>query len=124
MNELSLYGVKIMYTYLVDNKKRFYEEMIVSVKASSFDEAYSKADKYAQQNCDEHLNPNGETVKTLGYELLDCFLAFDAENDICEIYSMYTNNKSQLTDDEFYEAITTQCAPDELYDLRYKEFNS
>ena len=118
------YGVKLIYTYSVsDDRKKYYEESILSVDAESFDEAYKKAEKYAKEYCDEHLNPNGELVKTEKFELLDCFLAFDEENGVQELYSAITKNKTSLCEEEFYRAITGQCDAEELYELRYEEFN-
>lgn len=113
-----LYGVKIVYTYMVNNKK-FYEEMILSVRASSIDEAYEKADKYAKQNLYEYININDDTV-TIQYEILDCFIVYDMENDIQEVYSMYSTNNTRLTDEEYYMIITERCEKDELYPLRSK----
>ncbi len=40
-----------------------------------------------------------------------------------EVYSTTFQNKSSLTEEEFYEAITNQCDADGMYDLRYEEFN-
>ena len=42
-----IYGVKVIHTYMVgEDDQRFYEELILRVKAQSFDEAYEKAEKY------------------------------------------------------------------------------
>lgn len=118
------YGVKVIYTYSVgENSRKYYEESILSVTAESFEEAYEKAEGYAKENSDEHINPHGELVKTEKIEMLDCFLAGDKENDVQEIYSSINNNKTSLNEEEFYDAITTQCSTEELYDLRYEEFN-
>ena len=40
-----------------------------------------------------------------------------------EVYSTTFNNKSSLSENDFYKAITAQCDADELFDLRYEEFN-
>ena len=117
------YGVKVIYTYSVANRKKYYEEMILSVEAESFDKAYEKAEKYAEGYCDEHINPNGELVKTEKIELLDCFLAYDEENDVQELYSAITKNNTSLREEEFYLAFSEQCDAEELYDLRFEEFN-
>ncbi|MBQ9134047.1 MAG: DUF4288 domain-containing protein [Clostridia bacterium] len=118
------YGVKVICTYSVgENCRKYYEQSVLSVNADSFDEAYKKAEKYVNKNCDEHTNPNGECVKTEKVEFLDCFLAMDEEEDVQEIYAAYTKNKTPLKEEEFYNVITDQCHPDELYDLRYAEFN-
>ena len=118
------YGVKIVYTYTVGKSSRkFYEESVLSINAESFDEAYEKAETYASKGLDEHLNPHGETVKAEKFELIDCFVAMDEEDEVYEIYSAFKNNKTSLEESKFYEALTAQCDVEELYDLRYKEFN-
>ena len=40
-----------------------------------------------------------------------------------EIYSVTLKNKFSLSEEDFYEAITNQCDAEEMYDLRYDEFN-
>ena len=118
------YGVKVIYTYSVgEDCRKFYEEQILSVNAESFDDAYEKAEQYTSEYDTDHTNPNGEMVKTEKVEFVDCFLAFDEEGDVQEIYSSTTQNKTSLTDEQFYIAISNQCTNEELYDLRYEEFN-
>ena len=118
------YGVKVIYTYSVgEDCRKFYEEQILSVNAESFDEAYEKAEQYSAEYDTEHINPKGELVKTEKVEFVDCFLAFDEEGDVQEIYSSITKNKTSLTDEQFYIAINNQCTKEEVYDLRYEEFN-
>ncbi|MBR2471174.1 MAG: DUF4288 domain-containing protein [Clostridia bacterium] len=118
------YGVKVIYTYSVGKDcRKFYEEQILSVNAESFDEAYKKAEQYVAGYDAEHTNPKGELVKTVKVDFADCFLAFDEEGDVQEIYSSITKNKTSLIDEQFYIAIKNQCTNEELFDLRYKEFN-
>ena len=45
------------------------------------------------------------------------------EDGVQEVYSATFNNKSSLSENDFYKAITAQCDADELFDLRYEEFN-
>ena len=71
----------------------------------------------------EHINPKGQIVKTEKIDFIDCFLAFDEEDGVQEVYSTTFNNKSSLLENDFYRAITAQCDADELFDLRYEEFN-
>lgn len=118
------YGVKVIYTYSVgESCRKYYEEQILLVNADSFDEAFGKAEKYTAGYDTEHTNPKGELVKTDKVDLIDCFLAFDEENDIQEIYSSTTKNKTSLTDEQFYITLSDQCTNEELHDLRYEEFN-
>ena len=108
------YGVKVIYTYSVGKDcRKFYEEQILSVKAEQYVAGYDA----------EHTNPKGELVKTVKVDFADCFLAFDEEGDVQEIYSSITKNKTSLIDEQFYIAIKNQCTNEELFDLRYKEFN-
>ena len=119
------YAVKVIYTYSVgDTGRKLYEQSILSVKADSFDEAYEKAEKYAHSCCLDYENPAGERVRTDGFELLDCFLAFDEDDDVQELHSCFTRNKTQLDEAAYYAAITDQCDEDELLPLRNSEFNS
>lgn len=118
------YGVKVLYTYSVGKDNRyFYETQILSVEAQSFDEAYTKAEAYLSHCEKEHMNPHNETVKTEKIEIIDCFSAFDEDGDIQEIYSCVTRNQSPLSEQDFYSVITHQCDDDEMFILRYKEFN-
>ena len=118
------YGVKVILTYSVEpDNRKFYEESIYLVDADSFDDAYRKAEEYAKDFDLEHTNPKGQKVKTEKIDFVDCFLAFDDEKGVQEIYSATFKNKSALQEQAFYELITIQCDKDELFDLRYKEFN-
>ncbi|MBO5409172.1 MAG: DUF4288 domain-containing protein [Clostridia bacterium] len=118
------YGVKVIYTYSVgENCRKYYEEQILLVDAKSFDEAYEKAKKYIAVYDIEHKNPQGELVQTEKIELLDCFHAFDEEEDVQEVYSSTMKNQTSLSEEEFYQTITNQCDDEEMYALRYEEFN-
>lgn len=118
------YGVKVLFTYSVEpDKRKFYEESIYLVEAESFDDAYDKAEKYADGFEAEHINPKGQKVKTEKIDFVDCFIAVDEENGVQEVYSSMFKNRTLLEEDEFYSAITTQCDAEELFDLRYREFN-
>ena len=118
------YSVKVIFTYSVEpDNRKFYEESIYLVDAESFDDAYEKAEEYTRGFDLEYTNPKGQKVKTEKIDFVDCFLAFDVENGVQEIYSTTFKNKYSLNEEDFYEAITNQCDADELHDLRYEEFN-
>ena len=118
------YGVKVIFTYSVEpDNQKFYEESIYLVDAESFDDAYEKAEEYTKEIDLEHTNPKGQKVKTEKIDFVDCFLVFDEEDGVQEIYSTTFKNKSSLSEECFYKAITNQCDADELFDLRYEEFN-
>lgn len=121
----NLYGVKIIYKHTVKDEENtvFFEEQILTVTANSFDEAYQLAEKYAKESCDEHTNPDGQSVRCEIYKIADCFLAFDEENNIKEVYSMITKNKTKISDEEFADILTNCCDKEEMYALRYGEFN-
>ncbi len=114
------YAVKVLFTYSVaPGNQKFYEESIYLVDAESFDDAYKKAEAYTKEFDPEHTNPHGQTVKTEKTDFIDCFLAFDEEGGVQEVYSSTFKNKTSLSEKDFYKAITTQCDKDELFDLRY-----
>ena len=118
------YGVKVILTYSVEpDNRKFYEESIYLVDAETFDDAYEKAEEYTREFELEYTNPKGQKVKTEKIDFVDCFLTFDEEDGVQEIYSSTLKNKSSLSEEEFYEAITNQCDAEEMYDLRYDEFN-
>ncbi len=118
------YGVKVILTYSIEpDNRKFYEETIYLVDAESFDDAYEKAEKHKKDIDLEYTNPKGQKVKTEKIDFVDCFLAFDEEDGVQEVYSATFKNKSSLTEEDFYETITNQCDADEMHDLRYEEFN-
>ena len=118
------YGVKVIHTHVVgENGKKFYEELILRVEADSFDEAFEKAEKYMENDVCDYTNTNGENVKTLKIEAVNCFLSFDSEGDVQEIYSSFSMNTTSLSEEEYYDAITSDCDEKERYPLRNKDFN-
>ena len=118
------YSVKVIFTYSVEpDNRKFYEESIYLVDAETFDDAYEKAEEYIRHFDLEHTNPKGQKVKTEKIDFVDCFLVFNEEDGVQEIYSATLKNESSLSEDDFYGAITTQCDVEEMYDLRYDEFN-
>mgnify|MGYP003300931921 CR=1 FL=1 len=118
------YGVKIIHTHTIgENDQRCYEEIILLVDADSFDDAYIKAGCYMKDAASEYNNPQGQTVKTLRIEAVGCFLAYDPDGDVQEIYSSFSINNSSLTEEEYYKAISSSCGEEELRPLRNAEFN-
>ena len=118
------YGVKVMFTYSVEPDNRtFYEESIYLVDAESFEDAYQKAENYTKDFDTEHTNPKGQKVTTQTIDLIDCFLAFEDDNGVQEIYSATFNNKTSLSEKDFYHALTVSCDAEELSDFRYQQLN-
>lgn len=120
-----LYGVKVIQTQTIgEEDRRFYEELILTVNAKDYDEAYEKAEKYMQYYDFEYINIYGEKVKTFSIEAIDCFLALDPEGDVQEVYSSFRTNSGVLPEEEYYRLITSQCGEKEMRPLRNSEFNS
>jgi hypothetical protein len=119
-----IYGVKVIHSYTVcENVRRYYEELILRVDAVSFDDAYEKAERYMKEAVCEYKNPKGETVKTLSIEAVNCFLAYEPEGDVQEVYSSFSCNHSPLSEEEYYEVISSSCEEEELRPLRNAEVN-
>ena len=113
------YGVKVIHTHTVGEEEvRFYEELILKVNASSFDEAYEKAERYMADAFCEYTNIDGKRVKTYKIESIDCFMAHDAENGVQQVYSSFKRNFSPLSEDLYYEAITATCDTTDRRPLR------
>ena len=119
-----IYGVKILRTIGVGEPARYcYEELILRVKADSFEEAYRKAANYARGYGEPYRNPMGETVRTIRIEAVDCFLAFAPEGDVEEVYSATTANHGNISEEAYQNALTSYCDQRELYSLRNAEYN-
>ena len=98
------YGVKAIHIMSIgESDQRHYEEIILRVEAASFDDAYSKAVQHLKNNVLDHINPNGEPLKTLEITAVDCFLATEPEGDVQEIFSSFSSNLTSMTEDEYRE---------------------
>ena len=118
------YSVKVIFTYSVEcDGGTFYEESIFLVDAESFDEAYAKVENHIKDFDTVYVNPEGRKVKTENVDILNCFLCFDKENGVQEVYSSISKNNTSADRGEFYKAITSICESDDLTPLRYGEFN-
>ena len=111
-----LFGVKLIFKYVVNSKtpQVLYEERILRIKAASFDNAYQIADEYVASYIDKYTNINGDSVEVSLHKAVDCFLIYDEENDIQEVYSGFYN-----LDDNALNMMSTPCEADEMYILRY-----
>ncbi|MBQ2667138.1 MAG: DUF4288 domain-containing protein [Clostridia bacterium] len=117
------YGVKAIRTISVGSHDRlFYEEIILSISAESFDEADKKATLYLQDYFSEYINPDGKIVRTENIEITDCFLAYEPEGDAQELYSAFTTNRTASSENEFYQNLVTPCDAEELSPLRNQAF--
>ena len=115
-----MYGVKLIFKYTV-NDAVFYEESIVRVRADSFDKAYEKAEKYAEERLDkEHINPDGNRVLMSFEGAVDCFGICDDNEDIEEVYSSFTKKPEAMSENEHFELLSKSCTKEEMKVLRYK----
>lgn len=118
------YGVKVLHTHVIGEEKRYlYEELVLCVRADSPDEAYDKAALYMRDCVCDYTNIYGECVKTHRIEAIDCFIIYEEEGDVQEVYSSFTRNDTGWSEDEYYRVITAACNEEELRPLRNIEFN-
>lgn len=113
------FGVKVIHTCAVgENDRRIYEELILKVNADSFDEAYEKAENYMEGQTCEYTNLDGEMVRTASIEAVDCFLMYEEENDVQQVYSAFRVNNAGLDESVYYESITQRCEPEDYAAIR------
>jgi len=112
-----LFGVKLVYKYVVHSQKPqvLYEEQVLKISADSFDDAYQKAENYAEEYIDKYTNSGGDTVEISLYKAVDCFKCYEEENGIQEVYSGFFK-----ADEKALNSITSPCEAEELRILRHK----
>ena len=112
-----IFGVKLIFKYVVNSEmpKVLYEEQILRIKAESFDNAYQKADEYIASYIDKYTNINGDIVEISLYKEVDCFLCYEEDDGIQEVYSGFLK-----LDDNALKSITTPCEIDDLFILRHE----
>ena len=83
------YSVKLIIRSVVETGEVFLEESILMIKAASFDDAYEKAERYAAESgiCDAYRNCKGQLVTLEVVSYADCFLVFDDDEEVTEVYS-------------------------------------
>ena len=111
-----IFGVKLIFKYVVNSKmpQILYEEQILRIKAESFDNAYQKADEYVASYIAKYTNINGDSVEISLYKEVDCFLCYEEDDGIQEVYSGFLK-----LDDNALKSITTPCETDDLFILRH-----
>lgn len=131
-NRSNWYGVKLLHKFLISgmpvqnridehfhDSKVFFEESVLLVKASSFDEAYEIAEKSARDYNDIYTNKYGQTVKQEFYKSIDCFILYGSPKNCVEVYSNYFLEK-QNDDEEFLiDKRYENCTVEELHLLRH-----
>jgi len=120
---MRIYGVKILYR-IEAGEDIFYEESVVRVQARSFEEAFEKAENYAQGECmDEYQNPYGETVRRSIAGILDCFEAFDQTGDVQEIYSRILFGDDEKSGETLVKSLFERADRTQMMALRVREYN-
>lgn len=112
-----LYGVKLIIKYDIqgENPQTLYEEQVLKISADSFDDAYQKAENYAEEYIDKYTNSGGDAVEISLYKAVDCFKCYEEENGIQEVYSGFIK-----ADEKALNSITSPCEAEELRILRHK----
>lgn len=112
-----LYGVKLIFKYDIqgENPQTLYEEQVLKISADSFDDAYQKAENYAEEYIDKYTNSGGDAVEISLYKAVDCFKCYEEENGIQEVYSGFFK-----ADEKALNSITSPCEAEELRILRHK----
>ena len=114
-----MYHVKLLLKYTV-KEQIFYEESILQVDASSFDEAYQKAENYVSWMIEpQRKNMYGDTVHCSIVDYLDCFQSDNIEDDVQEVYSRIFQNHSEFSETKLVELLSDSCTREEMLPLRY-----
>jgi hypothetical protein len=102
----SLYRMDVSATPEAEARLSSFEERVVLMRASSFEQALEKAQREARAYAEDGAwtNARGETVTTRHLEALDAFLLTEDElADGCEVYSKMLFVAPSLTDEELVE---------------------
>jgi len=127
------YGVKLLHKITISgmpdqnkideffqNTKVFFEESILLVKASSFDNAYHIAEMTAQKDNEVYENKYGQIVNHEFYKSIDCFHLFDSPKSTVEIYSTFFQKKPSEDEKMQLDRKYDMCTNEELHLLRHK----
>lgn len=124
-NESDWFGVKLLRKFTIlgipekskideffHDANEFFEESVLLVKASSFDDAYQIAEMTAQKDNCIYENKYGQMVKNEFFESIDCFHLFDSPQSSVEVYSTFflkrQNDDEQTVLDKRYDCCTTE----------------
>lgn len=130
---LDWYGVKLLHKITISgmpdqdkideffqNTKVFFEESILLVKASSFDNAYQIAETTAQKDNEVYENIYGQIVNNEFYKSIDCFHVFDSPESTVEIYSTFFQKEPGEDEKMQLDRKYDMCTIEELHLLRHK----
>lgn len=113
------FGVRVIYQYTVSGEPdpstidtfyqadyAAYEESIILVRATSFDEAYAAAERIGRQNESTYLNRYNQTVTQSYYDYIDCFWLPDSTlKSGTEVYSNIVSSTRNTTAEAFIDSI-------------------
>ena len=113
------YSVKMVVRHTVETGEVFLEESILMLDASSFDDAYSKAEQYVNNNeinC-TYENMFGKRVQSKVVSFADCFSVYD-DDDVVEVYSSIRKCSDGLCEDTLMKFFENSCSRQEMLPLR------
>lgn len=113
------YSVRMIYQFVVsgaphpdlldDNyviEYSAFEESIIILRATSFDEAYTLAEKTGKQNQRKYVNKYGQNVSVEYIDSIDCFIiAEDRLRAKVEIYSNILEANKHISPAQFISSI-------------------
>lgn len=113
------YSVKMIIRHTVETGEMFLEESLLMLDAASFDDAYSKAERYVEENdlCTEYENLYGKRVHSEIVSFADCFSVYDDES-IIEVYSSIRRCSDEMSEKMILSVLEDSCAREEMLPLR------
>lgn len=117
---MEIYSVKMLYKFSVENVNRIlYEESVCLFHAENFDDAFEKAEKFAEKQYDEYLNIYGNTVIYQLSDLVEAFIIDDEMEfeDGTEVFSTIFEMKN--TRDNPLDCRYSRCPAEDMYIIRH-----
>lgn len=113
------YSVKMIIRHMVETGEMFLEESLLMLDAASFDDAYSKAERYVEENdlCTEYENLYGKRVHSEIVSFADCYSVYDDES-IIEVYSSIRRCSDEMSEKMILSVLEDSCAREEMLPLR------
>jgi len=113
------YSVKLIIRHTVETGEVFLEESVLMLNADSFDDAYSKAERYVKENgvCAEYKNIYGTRVHTEIISYADCFSIYDDE-DVVEVYSTIRRSRKAMPENTIISVLEDSCTRKDMLPLR------
>lgn len=140
-NSWNWFSVKLLFEFVLSgepdkdsidqnytNQYKNYEEILLLVRAQSFDHAYKIAEKKARKMETEYRNPYGETVHMNFVEAIDCFSISDEMLlSGTEVYSRFLKvpkdvNTKDFIDRYYPDTVKDNSGIENHYVLRNREF--